>query len=289
MYHQFKPTEIFRERELALLKEAENRRLVRRLRAKRIPMARSTIAAVLGLLAALVVAGIMVVGLSSPAHASTTFTVDDDFVDGTDINPGDGVCDVNLGAEEETCTLRAAIQEANRAPGADVINFNITRLSDGFATIKPNSQLPDITDLVTIDGYTQPGASPNTLAQGTNALLKIELLGTDAGTLASGLVTESGGSGSVVKGLAIRRFDDGIILRPDSTQNRIEGNFIGTDLGGTFDEGNAHAAVQILNSNTSASNTIGGSSPAAATSSPAITASVLEFSNRLTTLWQATS
>jgi hypothetical protein len=40
-------------------------------------------------------------------------------------------------------------------------------------------------------------------------------------------------------------------LRPDSTQNRIEGNFIGTDFGGTFDEGNA-VGVQISKSNTSA-------------------------------------
>jgi Right handed beta helix region len=51
-------------------------------------------------------------------------------------------------------------------------------------------------------------------------------------------------------------------LRPDSTQNRIEGNFIGTDFGGTFDEGNA-VGVQFSKSNTSASNTIGGNSPAA--------------------------
>jgi hypothetical protein len=35
MYHQIKPTEMFRERQLMLLKEAENRRRARRLRARR--------------------------------------------------------------------------------------------------------------------------------------------------------------------------------------------------------------------------------------------------------------
>ncbi len=54
MYHQINPTEIFRERQLALLQEAENRRLARRLRAGREPKARSTATAVLGFVAVLV-------------------------------------------------------------------------------------------------------------------------------------------------------------------------------------------------------------------------------------------
>jgi hypothetical protein len=60
MYHQTNPTETFRERQLALLREAENRRLGRRLlRAKRTPKARSTIAAT-GFLVALVASLILV-------------------------------------------------------------------------------------------------------------------------------------------------------------------------------------------------------------------------------------
>ncbi len=82
MYRQINPTEMFRERQLALLREAENRRLARRLRARRTPKARSTIAAT-SFLVALVVASLMLVGLSSPAQASTTFTVNStaDFAD----------------------------------------------------------------------------------------------------------------------------------------------------------------------------------------------------------------
>jgi hypothetical protein len=44
-------------------------------------------------------------------------------------------------------------------------------------SIQPSSALPIITDPVIIDGYTQPGASKNTLSIGDNAVLKIDLNG----------------------------------------------------------------------------------------------------------------
>jgi len=89
-----------------------------------------------------------------PAHASTTFTV---------INTND------TGAG----SLRQAITDANNTSGADVINFNIA--GTGVHTIAPESALPQITEAVTIDGYSQPGAKPNTKAVGGDAALKIEL------------------------------------------------------------------------------------------------------------------
>ena len=93
MYNQIKPTEVFRERELALLKEAEKRRLLlgRRVDARREPKARSTIAAaVVGLLAALVVGGLMLAASSSPAHAATIPIVVNSTLDWDDLNTGDG-------------------------------------------------------------------------------------------------------------------------------------------------------------------------------------------------------
>ena len=66
MYHQINPTELFRERELALLQEAHNRRLGWRLgKAGGGAKARSArvVVAALGLLAALVVAVLLLVGL----------------------------------------------------------------------------------------------------------------------------------------------------------------------------------------------------------------------------------
>ena len=63
--------------------------------------------------------------------------------------------------------------------GVDTINFAIP--GTGVQTVAVGSQglgtLPTITDPVSINGYTQPGASPNTLAKGDNAVLKVELNG----------------------------------------------------------------------------------------------------------------
>jgi len=129
-------------------------------------------------------------------------------------------------------SLRQAILDANAAPGADLIDFNIP--GDGVHTISPTSALPGITGPVTIDGYTQPGASPNTLAVGNNAVLLIELTGSSAGQV-DGL--RLFGGNSTVRGLVINRFQaDGIEIQ--SRANVIEGNFIGTDPTGTLNRGN---------------------------------------------------
>ena len=72
-------------------------------------------------------------------------------------------------------SLRQAILDANANAGTDLINFSIP--GPGPHTIQPASALPIITDPVVIDGYTQPGASPNSNGPGlgSNAVLKIEL------------------------------------------------------------------------------------------------------------------
>ena len=75
-------------------------------------------------------------------------------------------------------SLRQAILDANAAPnsgGPDQIAFNIP----GTGTQKINllTELPPITDPVVIDGYTQPGASANTLAVGNNAVLRVQVDG----------------------------------------------------------------------------------------------------------------
>jgi hypothetical protein len=112
---------------------------------------------------------------------------------------------------------------------------------------------------VTIDGYSQPNSKPNTLAQGTNADLRIWLFGNNAG-LANGLSIGAGGSGSVIKGLVIGSFSkDGVVINRDSTQNRIEGNFIGADPLGTLAQSNSGSGVNVFDSSF---NTIGGTSPA---------------------------
>jgi hypothetical protein len=120
--------------------------------------------------------------------------------------------------------------------------------------------LPAITDPVTIDGYTQPGSSPNTKAVGKDAVLKIELNGTNVNGGDGLLITHVSGS-SVIRGLAINRFPEGIEIQGDTVGNRIEGNFIGTDPSGTIDRGNSDDGVNIFGG--ASENVVGGSTPAA--------------------------
>jgi CSLREA domain-containing protein len=212
------------------------------------------------LLAALVAVSLLA---AKPAHASTTFTVNDTTNDADLIlNDSPNACDVNPLSSGNQCTLRAAIQEANNTPGLDTINFNIP--GSGTHTIAPTSVgLPALTDPVIINGYSQPGAKPNTLAKGNSAVLKIELSGVNAGANTSGLVIGSNASNTVIKGLVINRFTfSGIQTSVPSTSTgiKVEGNFIGTDASGTADLGNTYFGVAL---NNPSSNTVGGTLPEA--------------------------
>ncbi|MBI5383588.1 MAG: HYR domain-containing protein, partial [Verrucomicrobia bacterium] len=131
-------------------------------------------------------------------------------------------------------SLRQAILDANGSPGTDTIAFNIG--GAGPHTIQPLSPLPTITYPVIIDGYTQPGASPNTLAQGNNAVLKIELDGSLSGPTVHGLYVIAGNS--AIRGLVINRFSAAGIYLYVGDDNVIQGNFIGTDTSGTVSRGN---------------------------------------------------
>jgi CSLREA domain-containing protein len=210
--------------------------------------AASRILAVGSLLAALFCVGCFLLP-ATPAFADTitvTNTAD----------PGNGICNAS------GCTLREAIDEANDTTSKDAIHFDIAG-GTGVMTIKPKSQLPQITWPVTIDGYTQSGASKNTLNQGTNAVLKIELNGEDSGPTEQGLKIRA--SHSTITGLVINRFgSNGIdVGGPGSLAEgtRVAGNFIGTDPSGTLDRGNDGRGVVVYGEGTSG-NTVGGSRPA---------------------------
>ena len=130
-------------------------------------------------------------------------------------------------------SLRAAIRDANVNPGADAIEFNIP--GAGPHIINVGAGLPDITDTVTIDGYTQPGASPNTLAVGNDAVLKIEIKDQ---TLSQGTGLVIAANDCLVQGLVIHGFNIAIDIEGDRTvagasRNVVRGNFIGTNIAGT--------------------------------------------------------
>ncbi|HYW69453.1 MAG TPA: Calx-beta domain-containing protein [Pyrinomonadaceae bacterium] len=172
----------------------------------------------------LATAVVLVLALS--ASATTFFHVTTVADNGDNVNPTPG-------------SLRAAIIAANKTPGADVIDFNIT--GSGVHTIKPPVPLPQITDPVSINAYTQPGASVNQLSEGDNAVLLIEIDGSLAvanGNLGDGLWISAGDSD--VNGLIIKNFSGNLnnqsvagLRLTKNGKNSIEGNFIGTNSNGT--------------------------------------------------------
>jgi hypothetical protein len=199
-----------------------------------------------------VVMGVMLLGLvvAAPAGAAiitVTGTGDTIVVDGL----------VTLREALTAANTNAASGDAPAGdPGLDEIRFNISGLPGTVRTIQPSSMLPTITDPVFINGYSQLGASPNTLLDGSNAFLAIELDGSLT-NFAAGLSIGNGGGGSTIQGLVINRFDnEGILVT--SAGNVIRGNFLGTDPTGKLDRGNGSAGVTLAGSN----NTVGGAAPA---------------------------
>ena len=176
---------------------------------------------------------------SSSAVNAATFTVTSTADAPDAVN--NGICADSSGA----CTLRAALHEANLTSDADTIIFAIR--DAGVRTISLTSPLPDITQRVTIDGYSQSGATVNTSADATNAVLLIEINGAGVGNFSYGFrlpkySSPTGGSadssGSVIRGLIINRFNQGGIWVDEADDVVIEGNFIGTDASGTVALGN---------------------------------------------------
>ncbi|HEX5218627.1 MAG TPA: hypothetical protein VFZ59_03595 [Verrucomicrobiae bacterium] len=154
---------------------------------------------------------------------------------------------VTNAADNGDGSLRQAILSANSTAGvADVINFNIPGTAPH--SINPVTPLPIITSPVVIDGYSQPGASPNTLANSDNAVLKIVVL--------ESLVIAT--TNSIVRGLVIPQIQIGDTPNAKGS-NVVEGCFIGLDATGTNSLGSPGFGVFVQTPN----NRIGGTTPAA--------------------------
>jgi len=133
-------------------------------------------------------------------------------------------------------SLRQAILDANAGPGADAIAFAIPSSdpncdASGVCTIQPLTNLPDLSETVTIDGSTQAGAAAATPAQPTDIPPRqIQLRGViDTDFSTSGLVVAA--NDCLIRGLAIGGFDYGIRV-PFVSGTTIAGCFIGTDAAG---------------------------------------------------------
>lgn len=152
-------------------------------------------------------------------------------------------------------SLRQAILDANADASPDEVTIAFNIPGTGVQTLTPLTPLPTITRVVTIDGYTQPGASPNTLANGGNAVLLIQLSGGSGDNPPFGLMFQA--PACTVRGLVINRFSvSGLWF--DSDDNIIEGNFLGTDPSGTNSMGSPNGVVI----SGGAGNRVGGLTPA---------------------------
>src|SRR5262249_7804125 len=85
-----------------------------------------------------------------------------------------------LAMESLTADELAQVSGTPTSTDTDTIAFNIP--GSGVRTIGLNTSLPTVGDPVTIDGYTQPNAIPNTnglelgpTAKGSNATLQVEI------------------------------------------------------------------------------------------------------------------
>jgi uncharacterized repeat protein (TIGR01451 family) len=166
-------------------------------------------------------------------------------------------------------SLREAIVCANLTPGLDTISFNIP--GAGVRTIRVGSEglgpLPDITEAVIVDGYTQPGAAPNADPLAMNAVLLIEIDGSEAGEVANGLTIRSGGStlgGLVIHSFRSQRIGDttfggNAIVLDGPGGNLVAGNLLGLRPDGVAALGNEASGILI---DGSSGNTIGGTTPA---------------------------
>ena len=153
-------------------------------------------------------------------------------------------------------SLRQAIVDANSAanPVGDIDRIAFDIPGEGVHTISViGNPLPEITDPVSIDGYTQHGsiANTNSTTAADNAVPLIELDGSASQGSTVGLTITGGGS--TVRGLVINGFSSFGLLLTGAGGNHIAGNFIGTNAAGTDAKGNSIGVVVG-----SPDNTIGG-------------------------------
>ena len=177
---------------------------------------------------------------------------------------------VNTNDDGNPGSLRWAIGQVNSDPAAtsaspDTIAFNIP--GGGLHTISPLSDLPVVTSPVIIDGFTQPGSSPNTnpTTQAINAVPLIEINGTQDLYPGVGLTISAGNS--TVRGLVIGGFSGGFTTGGSTGAinlqtlggDTIAGDFINTDAAGTTQLPGLYGI--LLGPGTS-NTTIGGTAPA---------------------------
>ncbi|MBW1809689.1 MAG: right-handed parallel beta-helix repeat-containing protein, partial [Deltaproteobacteria bacterium] len=177
---------------------------------------------------------------------------------------------VNIDGDLVTAgSLGNCIQQANLPrPGTFDIVFNIDLPGGGPYTILAEQEYQITWPNLTIDGYSQPGALPNTNAapQSLNTQLMVSVSG--AASIGGIAVFAVETDNTVIQGLNVHSgpvFEVAIgLYTPSCQSNQISGCFIGTDVTGTIARPSGWAmfnepvAVGVYLSNRASDNYIGG-------------------------------
>jgi CSLREA domain-containing protein len=203
---------------------------------------------------------VVLLALAATARAATitvTTAADDNTPNDGSVSLREAIQAINAGATTDTDIL-------NQNPGTfgvnDTIVFNIAASKTRQTILvgsTGNGALPDLTRKMTIDGYSESGASTNTLANADNAAVEIALDGANAGPNADGILVAPTGAGSLIEGLDIFDFSANEI-ELQGGGDRITGNQLGYDNTGS--PARSPLGIRVSNSNSSL---IGGVTPAA--------------------------
>lgn len=144
--------------------------------------------------------------------------------DASDANPGNGVCETAIG--NGTCTLRAAMQEANARTGAQTIAFDAS-----ITAVEPVSPLPALNDA---SGGTKIQGNPTTIS------------GASAGTGSHGFILDS--NNNRLQSLYIAYFDrDGVQVSGDNNVIGVDGNGTGDTSEGNVISNNGGNGISLSN------------------------------------------
>lgn len=177
------------------------------------------------------------------------------------------------------CSLRQAILVANATAGSDIIRFDLSLYPNGM-TIEPNSELPEITRPVEIDGVTGTGGNCPTANDPAN--LPVTLDGRNLSGDQDGLIlgyfedednpfNNTNSNGSTIRGLNIINFPGtGILINwtDDHTivcnhiglrdGSATAGNLIGVDVWTRTADNNTIGGPNMVDRNVISGNTIDG-------------------------------
>lgn len=146
-------------------------------------------------------------------------------------------------------SLRQALLDGNASPdAADTIHFNIA--GTGPYTITPLSPLPFITNhTAIIDGWTQPGFSGVPIIEIDGTCANGSCTPDTADDISGSVNGLAGGINGLIRGLVINNFTGRGIEISQSSDMRIEGNYIGTDTSGAIAKPNSIGIAVVHSSN----------------------------------------